>query len=329
MLEAASDRSIARTFTLGSLAALAMAALLALAPVQDARSAQASEAWAVASVGPRGTAASTTTLTTASGHAVTLTRFPRASTVLQWHVGATDPPGAAAQVPADVGSRVSDPEAPMLVATFNGGFKQYSAAGGMVADGTTVSPMVEGMATMAIGPRGELAIGAWHRDGFPSGPVVTARQNLGLLVQRGRSLAGSSITPWGDTLGGVAAPARSAIGLTEHGDVVQAASMSALPSDLAEALLGAGVVTAMQLDINPMWIWTSVAPRPGWPLEAVLAGSNRPANQAQLGWDRDFVAVLARPQEGCAMVFSGPVGAPGPHVPSWACRHPSTAYEGR
>ena len=46
--------------------------------------------------------------------------------------------------------------------------------------------------------------------------------------------------------------ARSAIGQDAAGHLMYAASMSAVPADLAAALAGHGARIAMELDINPM-----------------------------------------------------------------------------
>jgi hypothetical protein len=69
--------------------------------------------------------------------------------------------------------------------------------------------------------------------------------------------------------------------------------MSTVPVDLSSALTAAGAATAMELDINPEWVQMDTAVTPGAPLAAQIPGQNRPANQCQTGWTRDFVAVLS------------------------------------
>jgi Tetratricopeptide repeat len=59
------------------------------------------------------------------------------------------------------------------------------------------------------------------------------------------------VSAWGATLGGGDLTARSAVCIDARGNILYADSMSALPSDLANALVSAGAVTAMELDINP------------------------------------------------------------------------------
>jgi hypothetical protein len=64
---------------------------------------------------------------------------------------------------------------------------------------------------------------------------------------------------------------------------------------MAKALVSAGAVTAMQLDINPEWVQADTAQAPGGPLSAAVPGQNRPADQYLSGWTRDYVTVLANP----------------------------------
>jgi hypothetical protein len=85
------------------------------------------------------------------------------------------------------------------------------------------------------------------------------------------------------------------LGEDAAGNLIYVASMDALPSDLADTLVAVGAVTAMELDINPEWVQLDLASSPGGPLITGVPGQNRPANQYQLGWTRDFVTVLASP----------------------------------
>jgi hypothetical protein len=88
---------------------------------------------------------------------------------------------------------------------------------------------------------------------------------------------------------------RSALGQDASGNILYAAGMSLVPSDLAAGLVDAGALNAMELDINPEWVQAVGAPSPGGPLAALIPGQNRPADQYQAGWSRDFVTVLALP----------------------------------
>ncbi len=169
-----------------------------------------------------------------------------------------------------------------------------------------ISPLRPGFASLVIDRSGPARIGVWGR-GLP-GPgeaVFSVRQNLQPLVLNGRPTAASAgWTVWGATLGGGAYVARSAVGQDAAGDLMYAASMSAVPADLAAALAGHGARTAMELDTNPEWVQLDAAGMPGGALTAEVPGQYRPAGQYLAGWTRDFFAVLAPP--------ASPQGTPPP-----------------
>ena len=74
--------------------------------------------------------------------------------------------------------------------------------------------------------------------------------------------------------------------------VLFAGSMSALPQDMATALIRRGARIGMELDINPAWVQLDVASHPGGTLRTEIAGQWRPADQFVVGWSRDFFTVL-------------------------------------
>ena len=115
------------------------------------------------------------------------------------------------------------------------------------------------------------------------------------LVQAKLPEPGPNPGLWGATLGGGAYVARSAIGQDAGGDLMYAASMSAVPADLATALARHGARIAMELDINPEWVQLDAAGRPGGALTAEIPGQYRPSDQYLAGWTRDFFTVLASP----------------------------------
>jgi hypothetical protein len=85
--------------------------------------------------------------------------------------------------------------------------------------------------------------------------------------------------------------ARSAIGVDAAGNLYYAASMHALPGDLAAVLVRAGVRTAMELDINPYWPSFDTTRRPGGHLYAQLPGQEHDPSIYLQGWTRDFIVV--------------------------------------
>jgi hypothetical protein len=237
-------------------------------------------------------------ITEADGSQVVVARFRAGTFRVDLHVGSSDPPRGNAVIPTDAGSVISDTERPALLAAFNGGFKASTGAGGFEVDGQVLSPLLAGAASIEIDGNGKPTLGVWGGTlPVPGGGAdISVRQNLLPLVEAGApSLSAGQVSAWGASLGGVNATARSALGQDGAGDLLFAASMSALPADLATALVTAGARTAMELDINPFWVQLDMATTPGGPLVAQIPGQNRPADQYLSGWTRDFFAVVAAP----------------------------------
>jgi hypothetical protein len=181
------------------------------------------------------------------------------------------------------------------LACFNGGFKTGAGAGGFKVDGHVLTPLVNGLASLVIDTAGVGSVGVWGHDVPSSGVgVASVRQNLAPLVEGGQPNPQiAALSAWGATLGGGTYVARSALGADASGDLLYAASMSTPPADLANALISAGAERAMALDINPEWVQMDTAATPGGSLTAQVPGQNRPADQCEAGWTRDFVAVRA------------------------------------
>jgi hypothetical protein len=198
-------------------------------------------------------------------------------------------------VVADSGPSIGPDETAVLLAAFNGGFESTAGAGGFELNGQVLFPVQTGMASLVIDTSGSARIGVWGSSvPVPGEQVASVRQNLPPLVVGGQpSPAVGDIASWGATLGGGVAVARSSLAEDGAGNLLYAASMSALPVDLADALVSAGAVTAMELDINPEWVQLAWAATPGGSLTPGVPGQNRPAGQYQVGWTRDFVTVLA------------------------------------
>jgi hypothetical protein len=251
--------------------------------------------WTVVSRVNGAIAVDTEIVTEPSGNSVTLYRFRAGHAHYGLHVGSQDPPRGTAVVSADSGSTVGPNETAALLAAFNGGFEASAGAGGFELNGQVLLPLQAGDASLVIDTDGTGHVGVWGQDVPTKGEqVASVRQNLPPLVVAGQPSPNiGTVAAWGATLGGGSAVARSALGEDQAGDLLYAGSMRSLPSDLAGALVTAGTVTAMELDINPEWVQIAVAPAPGAPLTVGIAGQNRPANQYTAGWTRDFVTVLA------------------------------------
>ena len=212
------------------------------------------------------------------------------------HNGSADP-GPAASGRVGAGPAVAGAERSQLLAAFNGGFKLSAGVGGYMQEGHVISPLRRGLASLVIDRSGQATIGVWGRGlPVPGEAVYSVRQDLRPLVLHGRPTAESADwVLWGATLGGGAYVARSAVGQDNAGDLMYAASMSAVPADLAVALARHGARIAMELDINPEWVQLDAAGRPGGALTAEIPGQYRPSGQYLAGWARDFFTVLARP----------------------------------
>ncbi len=183
-----------------------------------------------------------------------------------------------------------------LLATFNSGFKLQDSRGGFALGGSTYAPMQPGMATFMRYSDGRVDIQSWQ--GGPSVPagVDFARQNLPLIVEGGRPNPNLSDGPaWGLTLGNAVRVWRSGVGVDARGNLIYAAANDQTVGSLAEILIHAGAIRAMQLDINSYWVtFNSYAqPNAGQP-SPLLPTMTRPATRYLSPDDRDFFAVYLR-----------------------------------
>ena len=217
-------------------------------------------------------------VTETTGHQVILFRFRVGRVHFGLHVGSQDPPSGAATVSADDGPSIGPGEAPSLVAAFNGGFKTNAGAGGFEMNGQVLVPLQSGYASLVIDSSGSARIGVWG-SGVPAAgeQVASVRQNLPPLVVDGQPSPGvNDVAAWGATLGGAAALARSSLAQDAAGNLLYAASMDALPADLANALIGAGAVTGMELDVNPQWVQLGVVSHSWRDTDGRCAGPESP-----------------------------------------------------
>ncbi len=195
-------------------------------------------------------------------------------------------------------------QAATLVAAFNGGFKMSAAGGGYYTQGRAVVPLKDGAASLVVYRDGSVEIGAWGTDVTMTPKVVDVRQNLAPLVTAGRPTAQTADwQAWGSTIGNVEGVWRSGVGITPDGALVYATGPDLDPVGLADLLVRAGAVRAMQLDINPDWtVLATYDP-------ASLTGLASPSNGTKLvagtvqgpwtffeaWWARDFITLSARP----------------------------------
>lgn len=198
------------------------------------------------------------------------------------------------------GPVIAGKERRQLVAAFNGGFKLDVGAGGFQSYGRVGSPLSDGLGSIVTYSDGSTDIGRWHQNvPTPGRSVVSVRQNLRLLIDAGRPAANlGCLLCWGATLHGATAPARSALGITAKGLLVWAGGENLTVQDLADALLGARVVRAVELDINPEWVAAylyghggsngRLAPVP------IVPGQPGVPGQFLTAYSRDFFTIMAR-----------------------------------
>jgi hypothetical protein len=187
-----------------------------------------------------------------------------------------------------------------LVATFNSGFKISSSDGGFFLNGARSGTLTRGVASVVYYRDGHIAIGVWDRTVRMSPDVVGVRQNLHLIVQQGRvpSAVDNNVeTSWGATLGGGYYVWRSGMGITKDGRVIFVYGPALNVRELAELLRHAGVVTGMELDINPAWMSfmyyqhsQTAHPKP----VNMLPTQVQPPDRYFYPSSRDFTAVYAR-----------------------------------
>ncbi len=140
-----------------------------------------------------------------------------------------------------------------LVAAFNGGFKSIHGHYGMMVNGITLLPPIDGMGTVAVYSDGSVQMGAWNQDLSPSPDMIAFRQNCPPLIDRGQlnpALSTSSSRAWGFTHNGDITW-RTGLGLSQDKRfLIYAVGNGTDAKFLAEALQQAGAYWAMQLDIN-------------------------------------------------------------------------------
>jgi hypothetical protein len=190
-----------------------------------------------------------------------------------------------------------------LVAAFNSGFYIKDSKGGYYSEGRTVAPLVNGAASLVIYKNGVATVGSWGNEVSMGPDVQSVRQNLSLLVDQGkpaRSLSADYTSTWGATYGNTVLAWRSAVGVTKDGALLFGAGDGLSAVSLADIMIRAGAVRAMEMDINHVWVtFESFRPAPGTPYGAhgtnILDGMwIHPERFLQVD-ERDFFAMFLRP----------------------------------
>ncbi len=200
------------------------------------------------------------------------------------------------------GGEIPVSERSALLATFNSAFKIQDSQGGYYYNATTVSPLLNDVASLVIDTKGVATVGLWGRDVRMTPSVAVVRQNLRLLVDHGVPTADSKSNTanlWGPTIGNRVFVWRSAIGVTATGALVYAAGNGMSVESLATLLAAAHCVRAMELDINPYWTnfyWYTAAPTTTATVapHKLLPDMQRSLFRYLTPDSRDFIAVQLR-----------------------------------
>ncbi|SNS75876.1 phosphodiester glycosidase family protein [Rhodococcoides kyotonense] len=156
---------------------------------------------------------------------------------------------------SDASSPASVPgdDVPSLVAAFNSGWKFSDISGGFYSHGTAARALQNGQASAVIDDSGHLRVVDWM-SGSDVGPhVVAVRQNLALLVEHGSAAPGiesNGSSKWGSAKNQLQYTERSGLGIDARGNIVYVAAAKVDLATLARALVDAGAVTGMELDIH-------------------------------------------------------------------------------
>jgi hypothetical protein len=191
-----------------------------------------------------------------------------------------------------------------VVAAFNAGFRMQDAGGGYYTQGRLIIPLRAGGASVVIYRNGTATVGAWGTDVRMTPDVVAVRQNLSLLVDNGKPVPGlnaNDTTQWGNTLGNQVYVSRSGIGVTSNGALVYVGGPKLNITDLANLLVRAGAVRAMELDINADWVnFATFAPSRANGLASAANGTDLLPLADMAGpatryfttwWARDFITM--------------------------------------
>ena len=213
-------------------------------------------------------------------------------TLVQLYPGQLEPSVTLSRGPMEVPPDLR----PRLLATFNSAFKLADSGGGFAIGGRTYAPLKDGLATLVSYTDGRVDIEAW--SGGPDVPpgVRYARQDLPLIVSGGQPNPNLSDGPqWGATLGNAIRVWRSGIGIDTNGNLIYAAADNQTVASLAQILIRAGAIRAMQLDINSYWVTFITYPHSGArDPSSLLPGMTRGPYRYLSPDDRDFFAVYLR-----------------------------------
>jgi Phosphodiester glycosidase len=215
--------------------------------------------------------------------------FDHTRTQLALYPGRYEPPGAKPRGPMEV----PQSQRWRLLATFNSGFLYRDSRGGFFLNGDAVTPLRQGQGTIVAYNNGRVDVVSWTGGAAPPANVVLAQQNLPLIVEAGRPnplLSNGSL--WGSTLGNAVRVWRSAVGVDRRGNLIYAAANNQTAASIADIIIHAGAVRAIELDINAEWPSLIAYGRGGvGNATKVVPNTQQPTSRYLHPDDRDFFAV--------------------------------------
>ncbi len=218
--------------------------------------------------------------------------FDHTRTQLGLYPGRYEPPNASPRGPMEV----PQSQRWRLLATFNSGFMNRDSHGGFYVDGHSAAPLRPGQGTIVAYRNGRVDVFTWHGGAIPGPTAVLARQNLPLIVDHARPnplLKDNSL--WGSTLGNAVRVWRSGAGIDRHGNLIYLAAEDQTAASLAVALMHAGAVRAVELDINAEWPSLVTYGRGGvGNATKVVPNYQQSTNRYLVPDDRDFFAIYRK-----------------------------------
>ena len=231
------------------------------------------------------------------GCTIGIGRIIAGATKIELHPGSQDP-GGTWQTPDSIPAN----QRAGAVAAFNGGFLMKASRGGFYLEGKEAYPLNKGAASVVPVSDGTWRLGTWGRDVSAGPRVVSVRQNLELMVDNSQVLptVDSNIqSRWGATFSNATNTWRSGLGIDPAGNLVYVMGPCLSPRQVAQALVHAGAVRGMQLDVNVYWptfdYYTASSPTsPIVSPHKLLSNEHNPADHYFWSGRRDFFSVRLR-----------------------------------
>lgn len=229
----------------------------------------------------------------------TLVRIDQSATQLVLVPGTREPGGAA----WSWGSQIPPAQRHNVIAAFNAGFKFRHTPGGVFAEGRhAVRPLQAGLASVIVRRDGTADVVAWPAHAKVGPDVASVRQNLHLIVDHGKPVAGLVTDRggrWGTLRSQLQFTWRSGLGIDAQGRLIYAAGPNMKLTELAAVLTRAGAVRALQLDIHDNvvtfnWYRPVAGTSTGVKGSKLFPAMPRAATRYLEPDQRDFFAIVAR-----------------------------------